>query len=85
MHLALCIVSGALITFIIVCSRIPEPPCPRIYWKCWVALVIGGLGALLYYWLMKLGSPFTSMDFIATNIAAVALGGFVYRLICPIK
>lgn len=85
MHLAVCIVSGALITFIIVCLRIPEPPCPRIHWKCWIALVIGAVGAFLYYWLMGLEAPITGIDFIAANVAAVALGGFFYRLLCPIK
>jgi len=85
MPLAICIISGALITFVVVCLRVPEPPCPRTHWKCWVALVIGAGGAALYYWLMGLTNPITSMDFIAANIAAVALGGFVYRIICPIK
>jgi hypothetical protein len=85
MQIIVCIVSGGLLTFVLVCLRGPEPPCPRTHWKCWVALVIGALGAFLYYWLMRLEAPITGMDFFATNIAAIALGGFVYRLLCPIK
>jgi len=85
MHPVYGIVCGALITFFIVCFRLPPPPCPRVSWKCWVALVIGAVGAAIYYWLMGFRNPTTSMDFIAGNIAAVALGGFVYRFLCPLK
>lgn len=79
------IICGGLITFVIVCLRLPPPPCPKISWKCWVVLVIGAGGAALYYSILGFRNPITSMDFIAGNLAAVALGGFVYRLLCPLK
>ena len=85
MHFAWGIGCGALITFVLVCYRIPDPPCPKLSWKCFIALIVGAIGATLYYWGMGFVNPITSIDFIAGSVAAVALGGFVYRIICPIK
>ena len=85
MHFGYGIAFGALITFVLICFRLPDPICPKLSWKCWVALIVGAIGATLYYWTMGFMNPITSIDFIAGGFAAVALGGFVYRIICPIK
>lgn len=79
------VVFGALISFVIFCYRAPDPPCPKLRWKCLIVAIIGGIGAALYYWLMGFTNPITSIDFIAGGFAAVALSGTVNRIICPIK
>ena len=84
MSFAICAICGGLLTVVVVCLRGPDPICPKLTWKCWVVLVIGAGGAALYYALMKLGHPITGLDFIAANVAGVALGGFVYRILCPL-
>jgi hypothetical protein len=63
----------------------PEPPCPPIRWKDLLTMLGGALGAFLYILFMKVHPTFSSIDFVAANIAAVALGGLVYRLFCPFK
>jgi hypothetical protein len=64
---------------------IPPPPCPPIIWKDVLTMLAGGLGAFLYIMLMKVNPTFTSLDFIAANIAAVALGGLFRMGFCPLK
>jgi hypothetical protein len=78
------IVFGGLISFVIICYRVPDPPCPRLRWKCLIVAIIGAIGATLYYWLMKFPNPITSIDFIGGGFAAFALSGTVHRIICPI-
>lgn len=98
MNYAISMVCGALMALVVSCfcshSRVlsrtsdvlePPPPCPPIIWKDFLALLGGALGAFLYILLMKVNPTFNSMDFVAANIAAVALGCFIRRLFCPIK
>lgn len=79
------VVFGGLLSFAVVCYRVPDPPCPRLSWKCIIVLIIGAIGAVLYFLLMGLKNPITSMDFLAGGAAGVALSGTVYRIICPIR
>jgi len=83
MGIAYGILWGGLITFVVVCFRRPDPPCPKISWKCWVAMVIGFIGAAIYFAIQGFSNPISATDFIACNFSAVGFGGFVYRFICP--
>ena len=85
MEIAYGILWGGLVTFVVVCYRPPDPPCPKISWKCWVAMVIGFIGAATYFAFQGFRIPITATDFIAGIFAAVGLGGFGHRLLCPLK
>lgn len=99
MNYVISIISGAFLALVLggrrsICPPMPptppdldppEPPCPPIRWKGLVTMLAGGIGAFLYVMLMKVNPTFTSIDFIAANIAAVAFGGLVYRMFCPFK
>jgi len=63
----------------------PPPPCPPLIWKDYLTMLGGALGAFLYIILMKVNPTFTSLDFMASIFAAVAVGGMLARGLCPIE
>ncbi len=79
-------VSCALLTLFI-CSifiRDPDPICPKIQWKCWLGFVVGGLVALVFLLVFGEKGTFSPMLFLSAHVTAVAAGGSIARILCPI-